>query len=136
MFYSIETLENWQLAYIGGIIDGEGSIYLSTTKGNTSVVAGVAVTMTSLECVNFLHRITGMGHIQVYKRPGKYKTAYKWTIGGRLEIYLFLKAVHPYLLVKEKQADIMLEFVERRIKETSINAYDFQLREDLQKLNK
>lgn len=136
MFYSVEKLEKWQLAYIGGIMDGEGSIYLSTSKGNTPVVAGVAVTMTSIECVDFLHRITGMGYIQMYKRPGKYKTAYKWTIASRLEIYLFLKAVHPYLLVKEKQANIMLEFVERRIKGTSINAYDFQLREDLQELNR
>lgn len=131
--HPVEELKDWQLAYIAGIIDGEGAVYL-TSKG--SYLQGrVSVAVTNIECINVLYNTTKMGRLYQEKRQGR-KVLYKWTVFKRLEIYLLLKSIYSYLVIKKKQADIMLEFIERRIQGTSTNAYDFQLYENLRDSNK
>ena len=132
--YPIEKLENWQLAYIAGIIDGEGSLGLSRQTNREACKPLIRVVMTNKECIHFLHAATGIGNFNIDTPPEPRKTAYRWSIGDRLEIYVLLKTVCPYLIVKKKQADVMLEFVERRIQGS--RGRDLDLWEEMHKLNK
>lgn len=142
--YPVENLEKWQLAYIAGIIDGEGCITLALSHKiiNVGKVPSpiVLVTMTNLDCVTTLHKITGVGRFTIIhgKRADSFqhKTAYRWNVRQRLEVYVLLKSICPYLVVKKRQADVVLEFVKRRMQDISIEEQDFELLRKVQKLNK
>ena len=132
--YPIEKLEKWQLGYIAGIIDGEGCISLSKHTNRETYVPAVKVAMTNEVCIHFLHNMTEIGNFNVDIRPKPYKPEYKWRVGSRLDIYILLRTIYPYLVVKKKQASVMLEFVERHIQGTS-RGCDLALWEEMRKLN-
>ena len=135
MSYLIEKLKSWQLAYIAGIIDGEGSLSLyKQTKGN-SLYPAIMVKMTSAECVNLLYTMTGIGRFYTVKLHEHYKQQYRWDVRNRLEVYLFLRAIRPYLVVKREHATLLLEFVERRIQGRLVTGRDFELQAEIHKLN-
>ena len=139
MPYPVEELEVWQLGYIAGIVDGEGCLNLSKQTNRKDISPVVVVGMTDVKCVQFLYNITGVGNFFVKhgkQTPKNYKTKYVWAVRGRLEIYLLLKAIYPYLVVKKEQTDVMLEFVERRIQGRLFTGRDIELMEEMHKLNK
>lgn len=134
--FAVESLSDWRLAYIAGIIDGEGCISLSKEKKTGYFIPSVFVGMCDAMCINLLHVYTGLGSLshRAASQGGK-KPVYIWQVRGRLEIYLLLKALRPYLVVKRKQADVMLEFVERRILGKLQCEYDNELLDKLRKLH-
>ena len=135
MLYGIEKLEKWELAYIAGIIDGEGCISIAKSHSTMHLTPFVEVSMTNIECIRLLWTMTGMGKFDIRKRPAPRKTVYRWPVYKKLDIYLLLRAIHPYLVVKKEQAEVMLEFVARRLQDTPSDGRDIQLKEEIQKLN-
>lgn len=136
MSYAVVKLESWQLAYVAGIIDGEGCLNLSKQSKRKDISPTIMTNMTNAKCIHLLHDMTGVGNFYEYIQPKPRKVTYRWVVRSRLEIYLLLKALQPYLLVKEKQANIMLEFVERRIQGVPTGRHDLELLEEMHKLNK
>ena len=133
--HPIEKLESWQLGYIAGIIDGEGCIRLK--KGKNIVAPEIQVTMTNINCIALLHKMTGVGKAFYEKRnqPKHWKQVYRWVTWRRVEIYLLLKAIQPYLVVKREHAILMLEFLERRILRKPFSERDFEMLTEMHKLN-
>ena len=127
-------LKKWQLAYIAGIIDGEGCFSLARQTNRRTMAAHVFVNMTNLDCIHFLHTTTTLGNFRTRQFENK-KAQYEWSIDNRLEIYLLVEAIHPYLIVKREQADTMLEFVGRRINGRLVTQRDTELLEEMHKLN-
>lgn len=107
-------------AYIAGIIDGEGTVGI--WKSNTGVhsMAGrspsyilrMSVKMTDEGVIKWLAHITGVKYwSQFNKRPGNHKPwIYQWTFTGRKAARL-IREIYPYLIVKQKQCDVALEFI-------------------------
>ena len=136
MIYSIEELENWQLAYIAGIVDGEGCFNLTGGVGKRGY-ARISIGMGDIHCITLLYTKTGMGNVNTQKYLTKQiKTVYLWVLSNRLEIYTFIKAIYPYLITKRKQADVMLNYIERRIQNKPFTLQDAELIERLHELNK
>lgn len=135
--FTVEGLPDWKLAYIAGIIDGEGCISLSKEKKTGYFIPSIFVGMCDSMCINILHMYTGLGSLS-HRAPSHWgnKHVYIWQVRNRLEIYLLLKAVHPYLITKRKQADVLLEFVERRISGRLQCGYDDELQGKLKALNR
>ena len=102
-----------QGAYIAGIVDGEGCLRID--KGKTgkngvrrtkySVTIGVANTCFRL--VKYLKAITGVGSILPIPRRGNRKPQIRWMVYSQ-QAEDFLKQIRPWLLVKNRQADLLL----------------------------
>ena len=96
-----------ELAYIAGIIDGEGCI----TRQET--VYRVYVGMTDREAIELLD---GIGGKVTVRPPGDHRqTLFRWRLIAQLEVREFLTAIMPYLRVKAGLAQEAVEDIERRM---------------------
>jgi len=104
------------LAYLGGVIDGEGSIGIRKTKKagpfkSTRYSAILTVGNTSRLLIEQLLAAFGVGCV-TYRYPTKTKRAcYLWSVSS-LGARHVLQMVRPYLIVKREQAAVLLEFVD------------------------
>lgn len=105
-----------KVAYLAGIVDGEGSIYIGNFSCNPKTGAkyyqtNCQVTNTCKELIEWLH--ANFGGLQS-KRPEhiteKYgqKPVFIWTASGELLTHL-CELMLPFLVAKRKQCEIMLE---------------------------
>lgn len=104
-----------QLAYIAGIIDGEGSIMIARkrsarSRGGWTYALTASVTNTSRPLIDWLHQTTGLGHIAPHfdARPEN-KSAWLWSLWSR-EAQSLIEQVLPFLLVKRQHAELGLRF--------------------------
>jgi hypothetical protein len=112
------------LAYLAGILDGEGCIHLSfragKTEGKGNFNRRVQITNTSAVLVDFVTEFLTTQEIPFYvqwnRHVGKNHRPYATIMLSKLEgIKKFLSALLPYLRIKKRQAELMLEFVDSRL---------------------
>lgn len=105
-----------QIAYLAGIIDGEGSIYIGNFSRNAKTGSpyfqtNIQVTNTEKDLIDWLFETFG-GLIS--KRTPRQmpknstKQAWVWTASGERVTHL-CELILPYLLCKKRQAEIMLK---------------------------
>ena len=87
-------------AYLAGIIDGEGCITVLT----------VAVVMNDKEAVQMLYDAFGGCLFFVKRGNAKWHDSWRWAVKQR-KAAVALEAFLPYLRVKDRQAQIALEFI-------------------------
>lgn len=109
-----------KLAYCAGIIDGEGSLYITkNTKTDNKpkrYFAGIKIAMNDRPALDLFKSIFGgkvvKGSRKLDKRVGKiYAPAWVLQYRGVSDIKAILYALKPYLVVKNKQAEVILEFL-------------------------
>lgn len=119
-------MEEINLAWAAGIIDGEGCIgivrddrkALNEKNGwNLSPIykLRISVGMSHLETIEKLYEIFGDGRIngqKCYKRPG-HKQVYYWTVNADAA-WKVIEKVKPYLVTKRVQAELAELFYNRR----------------------
>jgi len=88
------------LAYVAGLVDGEGCI--GFTQCRTNLIPRVSVTNTNKDLINLLHQAFGgcVRHQNHIKK--NWKPAYHWVVTSKLAID-FLDKIGKYLILKEKQ---------------------------------
>jgi hypothetical protein len=112
-----------QIAYLAGVIDSDGCIAITKAiktslmaKTNRIVnpryVLRITVTNTSMDLMNWLYE-----NFDGSRRPKPrakliHKITYDWIYDNGKAIYI-LKLVRPYLVVKQRQADLGIEFIEK-----------------------
>ena len=109
------------LAYIAGIVDGEGCIRITscfhpTNSVNSSHSLRLAITNTSAGLIAWLLRVIG-GSVTKHpirhdKRPGWHsrKPVFDWYVHGN-NAALLVMGLQPYLIIKREQADLVGEFI-------------------------
>ena len=106
-------MKRTELAYIAGIVDGEGYIGISADHRKRDPDRPcwrlrVSVTNTSEWLVQYLKFSVGGGVI-VLKSDKRLRPCYQWQIGyGKAAE--FLKLILPYLQLKRPQAEIAIKF--------------------------
>ena len=93
------------LAYIAGIFDGEGSIEFKKYRGTDGVTRHrirIMVSNTSKELMDFL--VSNIGG-KVTKCKGSKKPVYQWQLTRALDVFIFCKAILPYLIVKRTKVE-------------------------------
>jgi hypothetical protein len=102
---------NWtekELAYLAGIIDGEGSFCLHNF-GTHRFGSGLAIGNTDLRLMEWIHSHFG-GVVRAERRTSaKWKQIWRWTAKAS-EIEAITRAVLPYLIVKRQQAELLLAY--------------------------
>lgn len=109
-----ESLSEIELGYIAGILDGEGSIHICRSHGYFLPRVGISNTYKPL--IAWLKRKIGCDYIHVFKYG--YNThkrpCYYLSFENRQKITALLKTLLPYLIVKRRHAEIMLEYLSLR----------------------
>lgn len=112
-------------AYIAGFLDGDGSIYVRLKPNKTYKyryqVAPYIVCFQAMKerhGLEKLQHITGIGYLRDRKDG-----IVEYTIGDMPSIRLLLEAISPYLLLKKRQADLMLEILDKKAMVTTGNDF-------------
>lgn len=113
------------LAYVAGIIDGEGCIALWKNRETRyrkaiSVTPGIGLGMTDSLIIDFIYANFG-GCISHSQPKGNRKLVTQYSINSRKELKKLLTSILPYLRLKKQQAKLVLEFIEIREKKRKNN---------------
>ena len=116
MPWTANNLSETELAYMAGIIDGEGSIcifpyYGSYYKGTKYLryKPALCVANTSEELIAWIALRFG-GKCQVVKRRSpKYKQCFHWLVSHRHAAEI-IHLILPFLVIKRRQAELFIAF--------------------------
>src|SRR6267142_4477 len=110
---------NEGLAWLAGVLDGEGYIGACQTSG-APIKADLAINNCSLPMLEtaryIVHRVTGRRYSihQCSDKKGRNFVFYSFRVSDQHGIWLLLRAIKPWLAAKRKQAYAMIEFCESR----------------------
>ena len=112
-----------KLAYIAGILDGEGSIMIVRQASKAfmeqrakagcyhpNYTPAIRIGMQDREPLDLIVNTTCIGKVYKEKPYHHKKPMYRWMARNRADIIEFLTLVMPYLLVKKKQAKLVFKF--------------------------
>lgn len=126
-----------QLAYLAGIIDGEGTIGIvkSNKKNwNPQYSAGIGIGMSDKETVETLLKMFTPDRKLLIECVPNRKTIYRWRVIGNKAVPPILKIFLPYLRIKREQAEIVIKFCEtRKSDRTKTGKTHFTTPEELQR---
>lgn len=115
-------MNNTLLAWVAGIFDGEGSLTIkrSNRSGTVHYQLWVTVGMSDRpeneKALKILQKAFG-GNISRIKPKGNRIGAVAWTVVSNQALEC-LKKVIPYLVIKKKQAELLIEFQSNCISRT------------------
>lgn len=102
-----------QIAYLAGIIDGEGSFYIGQeSRRKKHYNSRLYVVNTDERLINWLRQtFGGLIYSRISKTHPTWKRKFEW-ITNKSEIIPITKAILPYLICKKQQAELMIKFRE------------------------
>lgn len=112
------TLTEPEKAYLAGLIDADGCIYISSNQRpppHATLTHGLSLVVAQVNEPFLQHwRLrTGCGSITDVMKPEQLPTNYsrrwQWRVAG-MEAEKLLRAIQPYLVLKKEEAVIALEF--------------------------
>lgn len=100
------------IAYVAGLIDGEGCIYINqTARGYLSTVVTVGMTTKALPILEALKTQFGGALNQHNRAKGKWDAAYAWRASGSDAVNV-LRLILPDLMLKAEQARLGIRLEE------------------------
>lgn len=142
----IETLTAEERAYLAGLIDGEGSIFVAAVgpQRHRSVYPMVVVAMTHLGVISWMAERLQAGTVKRHGgkgRPSHHKQQWRTGLFGK-RAKLLCATLLPYLRVKSEQARLVSEFPADariapgvKIDHAEINTIRYRLRDQINALN-
>jgi len=101
------TLTPTQAAYIAGLVDGEGSIFLVNVRGGCNIRLTIANSFKAV--LDWVVETTGIGVVRTKQRKNpKHKTNHFFQANPHAAISI-IKMIKPYLIIKQKQAQLAIE---------------------------
>ena len=100
-----------ELAYLAGIIDGEGSIRIERSTRNYYRLR-ISVANTSIALMKWLQKKCGNTFIKERKRKGNRRQQYQWDSNRLFDVVTLLTDLLPYLIIKHDHSLVALEFAE------------------------
>jgi len=144
-----EDLET-RYAMVAMLVDGEGTISFKTTAPKTTpqyhhgtqrsfyIFPTVIVNNTDLRIPQFCRQTFGYGSLVRPKaKPGE-NICFRWHVDGK-KVADVLSKIHPYLLIKRAQSNVIFEFLKSRLARAQKSPYsqeELSLLARMQVLNK
>ncbi len=114
----MNRLKKTEAAYIAGFLDADGSIYVqlkpnSTYKFGFQVAPLIVFFQSQKELTQLgrLREMIGSGHLRIRKDG-----VIEYIIGEVETMRSLLKVIRPYLILKDRQADLMLRILDQKTK--------------------
>jgi transposase len=141
-------LSETEKAYLAGYLDGDGTITVNIDKRSKArrkygVHYDVSLISKNKEFIKKLQEMVG-GNVRsfIYEDSRDKKKGYKLGFTNQASALAFLEAVSPYLILKKKQAELMVKFLEdrlnaRRLKGNAaiISEESWKIIEEIRRLN-
>lgn len=113
-------VSEFQKAYIAGFLDAKAMFNInhavSRKRRNESWVTHVTVNSSDIKPLRMLQEVYG-GYIKLLDRSELgYKPEYRLEIKDKHDIVSLIKDVLPYLLLKRKVAQLLLQYCDSRLK--------------------
>jgi hypothetical protein len=110
-------MQELDLAYLAGLVDGEGHIgvrWVGASKGMWALSAGLGVYSSDLPVLLWCAEITGVGIVGLThnQSPLSKKVQYRWRVTRLQHVLYILRLLWPYLKIKQDLADTVIEIVE------------------------
>lgn len=108
----LHAMNDTELAYMAGIVDGEGSITVSYRRrkqyGDVQARIGLSVYNSDMRLLHWIkQRFEGSIHVQ--QRLGHWKPSGAWHLSDRSACSA-LKQLLPFLVIKSAQAELAIQF--------------------------
>lgn len=98
------------LAYLAGIIDGEGCIQVWRDHRNNTHMPRIDVEMTHSQTIDWIRAMfPGVSNKPITRSNPRHATTYDWCVMGRKALNV-LQQVLPYLKGKRREAELLLGF--------------------------
>lgn len=107
----------WMFAYIAGLLDSDGCIYLNEEKKNGQVIrtrVRVQITNTYRPLVDACKEMLGCGFVGTTQTKEGWKTRYDYVLYGSDAVELLSKTL-PYMHVKHQQAELAILFYKNEV---------------------
>ena len=127
------TRQALALAYLAGIVDGEGCIRigLQNKEGQAyNYRPSVSVGMVEDVVINLLKETFG-GYIYVEPSVQGKRPIHRWHLVKAPQVEACLLQIRPYLLIKQQQADLVLSLVQNYPKARKMSDLELQRRKEL-----
>lgn len=126
-------------AYLAGLIDGEGTIRIGIASSlGGGMTSQLYITNTSKNLLSYIKNL-GPWRIREHKHQNSHwRIAYRLILERQTEILKILKNISPYLRLKRKQADLMIEYCKHRLSQAINTPYterDKEIPKLIRKLN-
>ena len=130
------------LSYCAGIIDGEGCIRISRNRKERLPNAKcdrfygcIMVGMTEKKIPELLKVVIGGTSITERVRGENRQKVYRWSCTGKYKVKEILDKIYPYLFLKRKQAELVLELINNwetpYSRRQGVSIHELQRREEL-----
>jgi|688.fasta_scaffold10401_3 hypothetical protein len=110
------SCSQFELGWLAGIIDGEGSI--SIVKRGPTYVPQVKMANTSKKLVDkyceILDKLDISYHCYGKQKEGNRKYQWEVSVDGRPRVFKFVSLLQDLLVSKQRQAETVLEWIESR----------------------
>lgn len=106
-----------ELAYLAGIIDGEGSIRMQKTifkSQNPKYMPMISVVNTNIEVVEMVSKLLNNSRVFEHNSKGiiiGHKVCFKTQKTGLKSLLEPLNKLLPFLRIKKRQAELLLEYI-------------------------
>lgn len=120
-------MDDYEAAYIAGLMEGDGHIRMSVPKDLNRVHGWQMSVQIGQKDPELLHKVLGIaevGHIQkMVRRPGTHRLHpkgyifYRWQVQSADQIIWFLPRIIPYLRLKRniKRAELVLRLARTKL---------------------
>ena len=131
-------------AYVAGLFDGEGSVYIKRMDQMKHKRPGKPVhkvwvirmemAMTDKDTIQWCHELFGCGHFGERKVKKGYKRQWRWRVAHRDALYV-AKILWPYAQVKLHKIEQIIDHYEPRAQELGDNIVDLATEREVRKFN-
>ena len=106
------TLNDLEKAYLAGIIDGEGTVALAHAANRYTLRPLVNVSNCDMRLMAWLKARIQFGNVVSRGKPRKsnWKKGYIFMIEYAWKCKVVLELILPYLILKRRQAELLLEY--------------------------
>jgi len=111
------NLKETRFAYAAGLIDADGSLYISKCirkDGYTSYDPTLMIRSTHLPTMKWFVSVFGGTYDKTVWKDKNYKDYYRWKYSSDIHAARFLDKIIPYLWIKQKQASLLKQYFEMR----------------------
>lgn len=118
-FHNVEKtilpkLEERDLAYIAGFMDGEGCI-THATRTQYAIQHRIQIANSDESVIHWINYTLGIGRVRKHQPKGDhYLMSHSYSISKQGDVWAFLEVIIPYLKVKQFKAIGVLEDIKRR----------------------
>lgn len=131
-------MKDVDLAYLAGLIDGEGCFTIEVNSRSGSYIPTLQITMSDRAPLDWMAKVVGVRVGRAYRgmtRP-THRLQYKVRVSGRRLVELCV-LMRPYMKVKHKHAELVCRFGETIVpRGTKLTPITIQARQQMKQLMK